>query len=108
MTATRSRAGFPAFHLVKRAKSRRFVTVIINGGDASEYEPRSAVGGGWLRLGSRKLAAGTRRDEVMAALMTLQQRTGVRVFTFREVYAEMIAVGTCYAESAVFIRRGTS
>src|SRR6266702_2237508 len=63
MTATRSRAGFPAFHLVKRAKSRRFVTVIINGGDASEDEPRSAVGGGWLRLGSRKLAAGTRRGQ---------------------------------------------
>lgn len=42
------------------------------------------------------------RDEVAAALVTLGERTGQLVFTVREVHAEMLAAGTCYAESTVF------
>ena len=61
-----------------------------------------SVGGGWIRLGGRKLAGGSCRDEVVAALHALRARTGTRVFTVRDVYSEMVAAGTGYAESTVF------
>ena len=61
-----------------------------------------SVGGGWIRLGDRKLAGGSCRDEVVAAIRLLAERTGQQVFTVPEVYAEMVAAGTGYAESTVF------
>jgi hypothetical protein len=39
---------------------------------------------------------------VSAALLELRNRTGQQVFTVREIYAEMLATGTRYAESTVF------
>jgi hypothetical protein len=59
------------------------------------------VAGGWVRLGSRRPAEATCRDEVAAAVAALQER-GQRVFTVQGVYAEMAAAGTRYAESAGF------
>lgn len=41
------------------------------------------------------------RDEAAIALAALRDRTGQHVFTVREVYAEMLAGGTRYAESKV-------
>jgi hypothetical protein len=61
-----------------------------------------SVAGSWVRLGGRKLAGGSCRDEVVAALRALRQRIGADVFTVREVYAEMMAGRTRYAESTVF------
>ncbi len=61
-----------------------------------------AVAGGWVRLGGRKLATGSCRDEIILAFLMLTARTGERVFTVREVYAEMVSAGTRYAESAAF------
>ncbi len=60
------------------------------------------VAGGWVRLGGRRPAEASCRDEVAAALADLQDRTGQQLFTVREVYAEMLAAGTSYAESTVF------
>jgi hypothetical protein len=61
-----------------------------------------SVAGGWVRLGGRNPAQGNCRDEVAASLTALWERTGQQVFTAREVYAEMLAAGTRYAESTVF------
>ena len=61
-----------------------------------------SVGGGWIRLGARKLAGGSCRDEVVTALQVLGARTGTEVFTVRDVHTEMLAAGTTYAESTVF------
>ena len=58
------------------------------------------VAGGWVRLGDRKLAEATCRDEVAAALTALRGR-GQQVFTVQAVYAEMAAAGTRYAQSTV-------
>jgi hypothetical protein len=55
-----------------------------------------------IRLGGRKSVAPTCRDEVLAALAALEMRAAGRVFTVREVYAEMVATGTRYAELTVF------
>jgi hypothetical protein len=60
------------------------------------------VDGGWVRLGGRKPAEASCRDEVAAVLAALRDRTGQLVFTVREVYAEMLSTGTRYAESTVF------
>ena len=57
---------------------------------------------GWIRLGGRKPAEASCRDEVTGSLTTLRARTGQQVFTVREGYAEMLAAGTRYAESTVF------
>ena len=38
----------------------------------------------------------------MSALRALEERTGVDVFTVRDIDAEMVAAGTQYAESTVF------
>ena len=56
----------------------------------------------WFQLGGRKSAAGSCRAEVVAALHALRARTGAQVFTVRDVYSEMVAVGTGCAESTVF------
>ena len=61
-----------------------------------------SVGGGWIRLGARRLAGGSCRDEVAAAIQALAARTGVQLFTVRDVYAKMLATGTRYRESTVF------
>jgi hypothetical protein len=63
---------------------------------------RPAVAGGWLRLGGRRPAEDSCRDEVAASLAILWDRTGQHVFTVREVYAEMLAAGTRSAESTMF------
>jgi hypothetical protein len=63
-----------------------------------------AVAGGWVRLGGRKSAERSCRDEVVATLADLRNRTGQEVFTVRAVYGEMLAAGTRYAESTVFKR----
>ena len=61
-----------------------------------------SIGGGWVRLGARKLAGGSCRDEIVAAIQVLEGRRGGQVFTVREVYAVMAAAGTRYVESTVF------
>lgn len=63
---------------------------------------RSSFAGQRLRLGGRKPAASSCRDEVVAALARLAALDRKQVFTVREVYAEMMATGTSYAESTVF------
>jgi len=57
---------------------------------------------GWFRLGGRKLAAGSCRNEVVAASRALTARNGVDVFTVCDVYQEMVQAGTRYAECTVF------
>jgi hypothetical protein len=61
-----------------------------------------AVDAGWVRLGGRKLAHGSCREEVVAVIGLLGERTGQQVFPVAEVYAEMVAAGTRYAESTIF------
>lgn len=61
-----------------------------------------SIGGGWIRLAGRKQAQGGCRDEVATALYALLARDGRSVFTVRDVYAEMVAAGTLYAETTVF------
>lgn len=61
-----------------------------------------SIGGGRVRLGGRKLAGGSCRDEVVAALEALKLRDAAQVFTVHDVHAAMVAVGTRYAESTVF------
>lgn len=61
-----------------------------------------SVRGGWVRLGGRKLAGGSCRDEIVVAIQALECGTGAQVFTVRDVYAEMAVAGTKYAESTVF------
>jgi hypothetical protein len=63
---------------------------------------RSSFAGQRLRLGGRKPAGNSCCDEVVAALAVLAARDGTQVFTVREVYVEMLATGTSYAESTVF------
>lgn len=55
-----------------------------------------------IRLGGRKPVSPTCRDEVLAALATLSERAGEQVFTVRQVYAQMVANGTPYAEVTVY------
>jgi hypothetical protein len=61
---------------------------------------RSSFAGQRLRLGGRKPAGSSCRDEA-AALAVLAARHGKQVFTVGEVYVEMLATGTSYAESTV-------
>lgn len=55
-----------------------------------------------MGLGGRQPAARSCRDEVLDALHELSTGNGKQVFTVREVYAEMVARGTAYAEATVF------
>lgn len=54
-----------------------------------------------VRLGGRKPVASSCRDEVVVALEAFVARNGKQVFTAHEVYAEMQASGTAYAERTV-------
>jgi len=58
--------------------------------------------GSAIRLGGRKPAASSCRDEVLVAMAALSGRNGRGVFTVSEVYAEMRARRTPYVESTVF------
>jgi hypothetical protein len=62
----------------------------------------SSFAGQRLRMGGRRPAARSCRDEVINALAGLAARDRKRVFTAREVHAEMMVIGTSYAESTVF------
>lgn len=57
-----------------------------------------SIVGGWIRLGGRKLAGGSSREEVVRALGTLRSGVGADVFTVRYVYAETARAGTRYAK----------
>jgi hypothetical protein len=59
----------------------------------------TSIRGGKEELPQRYIGC---RDEVVAAVHALHARTGTQVFTVRDVYAEMVAAGTGYAESTVF------
>jgi len=63
---------------------------------------RPSIAGQAIRLGSRTPAAASCRDEVLTALWALRERSGRQTFTVREVYGEMTARGTSYAEPTVF------
>jgi len=52
--------------------------------------------------GGRKPVAPTCREEVLVALAALETPAVRQVFTVREVYDEMAAIGTRYAETTVF------
>lgn len=62
----------------------------------------SSFAGQVIRLGRRQSAVPSCRDEVIAALAALSVRGGKQAFTVCEVYAEMLARGTAYAEATVF------
>lgn len=68
----------------------------------SDTSRHSSFAGQRLRLGGRKPAGSSCRDEIVAALAVLADRDGKQVLTVREVYVEMLAIGTSYAESIVF------
>lgn len=61
-----------------------------------------SIPGDRLRIRGRKLAMRTSTDEVAAAIRALIGRLGNRPFTMQEVYGEMLANGTNYAELTVF------
>ena len=60
-----------------------------------------SVAGREIRLGGRKPSASSCRDEVVAALCALTAPDTRSLITVREVYTEMVAGGTRYAESTV-------
>lgn len=55
-----------------------------------------------LYLGRRQPLASTCRDEVLAAIGRLIERTGEEVFTVATVLMEMADHGTSYREGAVY------
>ena len=61
----------------------------------------TTAAGGWLRLGGRKPAASSCRDEVATAFSAIRARTGQRLFTVREVREEMVKAGTGLPEPTV-------
>jgi hypothetical protein len=63
---------------------------------------RPSIAGQAIRLGGRARAATSCRDEVLVALSALAARSGRPTFTVREVYGEMTARDTPYAEPTVF------
>lgn len=63
---------------------------------------RASIPGPVLRVGQRKLSRATCRDEVLAAMHRLAERTGDEVFTVARIFAEMGATGTSYKLSAVY------
>jgi len=86
--------------------SEKFSEIICRNSSVEVMPPNTnrgpTVAGGWVRLGGRKPAQASCRDEAAIALEALRDRTGQQVFTVREVHAEMLAAGTRYAESTVF------
>lgn len=63
---------------------------------------RPSIAGQAIRLGGRAPAAASCRDEVLAALSALAERSGRQTFTVRQVYGERAARGTSYTEPFVF------
>jgi hypothetical protein len=63
-----------------------------------------SVAGPVLYLGRRQPPAPTCRDEALAAIGRLVERTGEEVFTVATVFAEMANHGSRYKESAVYKR----
>jgi len=63
---------------------------------------RLVVPGPVLPLRERKPSRPTCRDEVLAAISRLMERTGDDAFSVARVFAEMSRVGTRYKESAVY------
>jgi hypothetical protein len=61
----------------------------------------AAIPGRRIKLGRRRLAALSCRDEVLSAIVALGEREGRDVFTVRQVYAEMQSRDTDYAWSTV-------
>jgi hypothetical protein len=55
-----------------------------------------------FRLGFRRPALSTCRDEVLAAITSLSGAPRKQVFTVREVFDRMAECGTTYAEGTVF------
>lgn len=54
-----------------------------------------------LHIGRRKPPGSTCRDDVLAAIGQLTERTGEDAFTVAAVFTEMVNQGTRYKESAV-------
>jgi hypothetical protein len=61
----------------------------------------AAVPGPVIRLGGRRSATLSCRDEVLAAIDDLAAREGLETFTVRQVAAEMLAAGSAYKKSAI-------
>ena len=75
---------------------------VISGGDASTYEhPACRARPSAAGSGAQAVAL-TCRDEVLAAISRLMERTDDEVFTVARVFAEMSGVGSGYKESAVY------
>jgi len=62
----------------------------------------SSFAGQAIRLGGRQRAVSSCRDEVLRALTALSALNGGQACTVREVYTEMLADSTAYAEATVF------
>ena len=56
-----------------------------DGGDASKTNRSPSAGRGWFRLGGASGQDEAAREEVVAALRAIEQRTGVDAFTVRDV-----------------------
>lgn len=66
-----------------------------------DTNPGPTIPGDRIRLGGRRRTLPNCRDEVLVALRAMLRRHGDRPFPVREVYAEMTANGTAYAELTV-------
>ena len=67
-----------------------------------DTNPRPSIPGERIRLEGRKRTTLNCRDEVATALTASIERHGDRPFAAREVYAEMTARGTNYAELSTY------
>jgi hypothetical protein len=61
-----------------------------------------AIPGSLLLVGQRESSRPTCRDEVLAAMHGLANRTGREVFTVARVFDEMDRAGTSYKRSTVY------
>ncbi len=68
----------------------------------SHTNTQLVVPGPVLQVRERKPSRLTCRDEVLAAISRLMERTDDEVFTVARMFAEMSGVGTGYKESAVY------
>jgi hypothetical protein len=71
------------------------------GGDASEPEPRSQLRGATDHAPRSQAGGAYVSGRILIALASLSERYGEQAFTVREVYAEMLAHGTSYAETTL-------
>lgn len=72
----------------------------VCGGNATGYEPRAGAGP-VLRIGRRESATPACRDEVLKAMVRLEDQTDDGVFTAGRIFAEMVRRGTSYRRSTV-------